>query len=267
MGLTAILLAAGRGERLRPYTDDRPKCLVELGGMTLLERQLATLRGCGIEDIVIITGYRDDTLKSGGLRRAHNARWQTTNMVETLFCAEDTFGDDMIVAYTDIVYEPRILAALLDSADDCSVVVDRAWRTYWEHRYSDPLIDAESLQIDNDGRITEIGGPVADADEIDARYVGLMRFRGPGIGALKSTRAILGSVPRQWMEERPIVQAYMTDLLMEMILTGHAVHAVETEGGWLEIDTVDDYENARFMMTQGTLARFYDPSSAETPAA
>ena len=129
--------------------------------------------------------------------------------------------------------ESRLLAALLDSSHDCSVVVDRPWRAYWEFRYSDPLIDSENLRINGVGRITEIGSPVADAREIDARYVGLMRFRGRSIGALASAHAALGSVPRPWMDERP----------------------------------VDDYEKTLALLARGNLARFYDPASLQAPAA
>ena len=66
MALRAVILAAGRGSRLHPYTENRPKCLMELGGMTLMERQLRALRGAGITDIVVVTGYRAEMLAPPG---------------------------------------------------------------------------------------------------------------------------------------------------------------------------------------------------------
>ncbi|MEE9250006.1 MAG: phosphocholine cytidylyltransferase family protein [Alphaproteobacteria bacterium] len=261
--MRAIILAAGRGRRLHPYTADRPKCLIELGGMTLIERQLTVLRGAGIDDIVIATGYRADMLELPDTRQVYNPHWETTNMVETLFCAEAAFGNDIIVTYGDIVFEPRVLAALLASTHEISVVVDRNWRAYWEHRFADPLSDAESLRLDDNGRITDIGNKVSDLEEIQAQYIGLMRYRGKGIDALRFVRAGLGSVHRPWMDERPLRKAYMTDLLMGMILTGHEVHAVEIEGGWLEIDTREDYEKARAMIADGTITCFFNPSIME----
>ena len=79
--MRAVILAAGRGSRLQAYTERAPKCLAELGGMTLIGRQLATLRDAGITDIVIATGYRGGMLEVPGTRRVHNPRWETTNMV------------------------------------------------------------------------------------------------------------------------------------------------------------------------------------------
>ncbi len=263
--MRAIILAAGRGDRLRPYTEDRPKCLTRLGGMTLIDRQLATLRGAGVADIVVVTGYRREMLDLPGTREAHNPLWAETNMVESLFRAEAEFGDDVIVSYGDIVYEPRVLEALLASPHAVAVAVDRNWRAYWECRFDDPLSDAESLRMDADGRITDIGNAVTDMDEIEAQYIGLMRFRGDGVRALKETRENIGSIRRPWMARRSVARACMTDLLMEMILRGTQVYAVPIEGGWLEIDTIADYRRTEAMIADRTITRFFDPAASRRP--
>ena len=249
--MKAVILAAGRGSRLHPFTEDCPKCLTELGGITLLDRQVATLRGAGVTDIVVVTGYLSERVTPGDTRQVHNDMWETTNMVESLFCAEDEFGNDVIVSYGDIVYEPRVLDTLLRSPHNISVVVDWQWRAYWERRFDDPLSDAESLRLDDAGLIVDIGGEAADIDDIQAQYIGLMRFRGAGIGALTAAKAGLGEPRRPWMDDRPVSQAYMTDLLMEMILKGEAVHAIVVEAGWLEIDTPKDYEIAAAVIGDG----------------
>lgn len=259
--MKAIILAAGKGSRLHPYTENTPKCLTELGGVTMINRQLRVLRAGGIDDIIIVTGFQAEQLSLPSTRQVHNADWADTNMVESLFVAESDFGDDMIVSYGDIIYEPRVLDAILAASSDTSVVVDRAWRAYWEYRFDDPLSDAESLTMDDRGRITEIGAPVDDIDSIDAQYTGLMRFRGNGIEALHQARANMGTQRRAWMSNRPKKQAYMTDLLMEMILMGVAVHSVAINGGWLEIDTVNDYENLARDFNSGDIVRFFDPNA------
>jgi choline kinase len=261
LALTVIILAAGRGSRLHPYTESCPKCLTELGGMTLLERQLATLRAGGVEDIVITTGYLAEMLKRSDLRHAHNPRWAETNMVESLFCAADNFTNDIIIAYSDIIYEPRVLRALLDSQADISVVVDRQWRALWERRFDEPLDDAETLRLDERGDILEIGQPPASFDEIEAQYIGLMRFRGGGIAALRDGYASMRTADRPWKSKRAPEQAYMTDLLSELILMEHRVHAVSVDAGWLEVDTVRDYDLYAAMFEAGTIDAFFDPAA------
>ena len=259
--MIAIILAAGRGSRLRPYTDSQPKCFTELDGVTLLDRQIAALRSVGIDDIWIVTGYRNQMIKPPGTRQCHNPRWAETNMVESLFCMADNFGDDVVVSYSDIVYEPRILDALLASPQPVSVVVDKNWQSYWEKRFSDPLSDAETLKISPEGRILEIGDKASDITEIEAQYIGLMRFKGKGVDTLKSTYAALGTIKRPWMAKRPIAKAYLTDLLMEMILRGDSVWATTVFGGWLEFDTVEDLELVEAMLAAGSLGQLYNPTT------
>lgn len=105
--MKAIILAAGRGSRMKSLTDERPKCMVELRGKTLLEWQLAALRDAGIREIAIVTGYKRELLAEQGLVEFHNPRWAQTNMVSSLACAEAWLQDEpSIVSYSDIFYSP-----------------------------------------------------------------------------------------------------------------------------------------------------------------
>ena len=248
--MKAIILCAGRGSRLYPFTENCPKCLTELAGTTLIERQIATFRAAGISEIIIVSGYLGDMLDFPGTERVSNADWAQTNMVESLFQAEPKFDDDIIVSYGDIVFEPRILSAILDSPHAISVAVDRQWRPYWEMRFAYPLSDAESLSLTSDGRILDIGQPVKTIDAIEGQYLGLMRFRQDGIDDLRRCKASLGDIRRPWLDKRSVKNAYMTDLLMEMVLTEIPVFAVPVDGGWLEIDTPSDFELASSILSR-----------------
>ena len=250
--MRGLILAAGRGSRLYPYTEECPKALTELAGKPLIQWQIDAMRTAGIDDIVIVNGYLAEMLEIDGTRQVTNHDWATTNMVDSLFCADGDFGDDLIISYSDIVYEPRIIAALSAAPHYVSVVVDTDWRRYWSARFDDPLSDAETLRLTSGGGIAEIGQKPQTLDEIEAQYIGLMRFKAAGIETLRRTKATLGDIHRDWMDARPVEKAYMTDLLMEMILRGDAVHAVPTDGGWLEIDTPEDMDLAR-RAVDGTL--------------
>ncbi len=259
--MKVFILAAGRGSRLQPYTEDCPKCLTELGGMTLIERQLATLRGAGISDIHIISGYRAERLQLPGTNQIINPDWATTNMVESLFAAEAFFDDDFIVAYSDIVYEPKVIQALINSTTDISVVVDRQWQSYWEHRFDDPLSDAESLKLDSQGYIIDIGQKVKNIDEIEAQYIGLMRFKDAGVLKLREAYDSLFLADHEWKKHRPPEKAYMTDLLMEMAHAKVKIGTVPIDSGWLEIDTVEDFETANQMFSDGSITKFFNPAA------
>ena len=147
--MTVIILAAGHGTRLRPLTNNKPKCLVELAGKPLLDHQLEVLCAAGVGDIHVVAGYRADKLDRPDFTRHINERYADTNMVSTLFVAESvmTGYSDLIISYGDIVYEPRVLSALCMVDAPISLVVDREWRRYWAARMDNPLSDAETINL------------------------------------------------------------------------------------------------------------------------
>ena len=109
----------------------------------------------------------------------------TTNMVESLFCAKDKLIDSVIVSYGDIIFESHIIEKLINSVHDICVVVDEGWKDYWETRFENPLDDAESLVIDEDGFIVDIGQKVKNIEEIQGQFVGLMKFQNDGLNNIK----------------------------------------------------------------------------------
>lgn len=239
--MKTLILAAGEGTRLRPYTLDRPKCLVEVEGVSLLDRQLSVLRSEAVGEITLIGGYRSDMLKRPGIGLELNPRYAETNMVWTLFCAESALQGDLVLAYGDIVYSREVLRALLASTADIAVTIDLDWEQYWRARNEDPLGDAETLRMDEGGRIIEIGQKPVSLDQIQGQYMGLMKFSARGIEILRDTfhRARAAGSLRGKAPEK----AYMTDLLQLMIEEGNTLSAVKVNGGWVEVDTVSDLES------------------------
>ncbi len=147
-----------------------------------LEWQLAALDAGGYGDITIATGYKSELLETYGLPTVHNAHWSQTNMVSTLLCARDLMRSEqeLIVSYSDIVFEPRVVDALAGSAGDIVTVIDRNWLDLWKLRSDDPLSDAETLRLDGEARITEIGQRPRNSKRIQGQYVGLTKFTGAG---------------------------------------------------------------------------------------
>ncbi len=238
--IRVILLVAGEGKRLRPYTLDRPKCMVEVDGISLIDRQLAVLRSEGIKDIVMIGGYKSEMLKREDIVFKTNPRYFETNMIWTLFCAEDELEGEVIVSYGDIVYSREILQELLKSKADVAVTIDKEWEGYWRARYEDPLDDAETLKLTEDNKIIEIGQKPRSLDEIEGQYMGLMKFSAEGIKQVK--KVFYKAIEADNLLGKSIETAYMTDLLQALINSGNPVTAVPVYGDWVEVDTVEDLE-------------------------
>ena len=259
--MNAIILAAGKGERLQPLTNDKPKCLVELFGKSLLEWQIATFQNSGITDITIVSGYKSDLINFPEITILKNEKYESTNMVETLFSAKEKMLDSTIVSYGDIIFEKNVLESLINSPNDISVIVDKQWKRLWGKRFQDPLSDAESLIIE-DGCIVEIGQKVNSYEKICGQYIGLMKFQGSGIDLIKrhyeeaKNQANTGTNPLN--ASLPFEKSYLTDFLYSLIRGGATIKAVPVNNGWLEIDTLSDLDLYEFLYKKGELADFLD---------
>lgn len=255
----ALILAAGQGTRLRPLTDDRPKCLVTLNGKTLLDRQVAILKSIGINNIRIATGYRSDQIEKLGYTVSYNKNYNATNMVESLFCAEDFIRDsreDLIISYGDIVYERRNLVSLLGSDDEISLMVDSNWKELWSARLENPLDDAETLIKDSGGYIKELGKKATNYNQIQGQYTGLIK-----VGKEKIDDFIKfyhGLDRRLRYDGQTFENMYMTSFLQLLINSNWKVKAVEVSGGWLEVDTVEDLNLYNKLDLNGRLSRFIE---------
>lgn len=258
--MKAIVLAAGKGTRMRPYTDDTPKGMLEFDGEPILENLRSSFVECGVDDIVVVKGYLADKIDLDGVRYYTNERYDDTNMVETLFCAEGEMDEEFVLSYSDIVFENRVLEGLLETEGDFIVTVDTDWEEYWEARYGRVDHDVESLSME-DGEITELGVPGVSVDEIDGRYVGLMRFSDRGARVLRDVYhdAKEEHEGEEWQQSGNVFRnAYMTDILQEIIDRGYTVEAHEIERGWLEFDTTEDYDKYQEWLETDRIGEFYE---------
>lgn len=254
--MKVIILAAGQGTRLRPLTDNCPKCMVEVNGESIIQRQLNIMYSCGIkeEDIIIVAGYKSEVLKEGlkdtGVHFIVNNEYGTTNMVYSLMCARGIMEeeDDILVSYGDIIYGVPVLQGILGSGEGISVTVDDGWYSYWSARCENPLDDAETLVTDQEGCLTEIGQKTTDISKIQSQYIGLMHFKGKGLEALLDTsREALErtkSGRKLWRTDRDYYKMYMTDLLQGMADEGYKLETVHIQRGWYEVDNLDDLKLA-----------------------
>jgi histidinol-phosphate/aromatic aminotransferase/cobyric acid decarboxylase-like protein/choline kinase len=133
--MKAIILAAGYGNRMRPLTDSQHKTLLDVGGKTIIGRILDALLENGVNDIVVVTGYRADELKQWltghytnlSFTFVHNPRYRQTNNIYSMALAFEaiTFDSDIILIESDLIFEPTILRRLIDSPYPTAALVDR----------------------------------------------------------------------------------------------------------------------------------------------
>lgn len=232
--MKAIILAAGRGSRMNSLTADRPKCLIELNGETLLDRQITSLSQAGIDQIGIVVGYKADLINPIGVRKFHNERWNETNMVASLHCASEWLSEETcIVSYSDIFYQKSAVEALIDCKEDLAITYDPNWKELWEKRFDDPLDDAETFQLKSGNFLSEIGKKPSSVTEIEGQYMGLLRITPKGWAEFRRVR-------RYFTFER-LKTIHMTDMLQMIINQGLInIKALPYIDDWAEFDSPSD---------------------------
>ena len=232
--MKAIILAAGRGSRMKELTKEKPKCLVKLRGKALLDWQLEALKKAGINEISIVTGYKRELLLDRKLIEFFNPRWMETNMVRSLMCADKwLMTSPCIVSYSDIFYFSNAVNTLKNSNQKISITYDPNWEQLWTRRFTNPLIDSETFKINKEQIITEIGNKPFSLNEIQGQYMGLLKF-----------------TPSSWQEVKEICSEKspkefdnldMTSLLQLIINKGNIhIKGIPYFEEWGEFDSMED---------------------------
>ena len=245
--MRAVILAAGRGSRLGPHTEDRPKCMVELAAKPLIQRQIAALRGGGVSSIGIVRGYLADKIDIQDTTYFENPRWAETNMVMSLVAAAPWLrSDSVVISYADIFYGRDIVRDLAAASGDLLVAYDRDWRSLWTRRFDDPLSDAETFRTDAGGNLIDIGRRTTDINDIQGQYMGLLKFTPEGWRAVEAVLASVDQKTRDAMD--------MTTLLRRLLGTGFPIGTLGIAGQWGEIDSSEDLELYEKMIREGDLS-------------
>jgi len=258
----AIIVAAGFEKQLLPLIQDKPKCLLDIKGKSILERQIEALHEYGIHDIVVVRGYQKDSINLPGIRYYDNNRYDDTGELFSLFCAEKEIEGPFLFLYSDILFETAVLEKLLKSHDDISLVVDRAWPEVFNAQSIRPAHPTDLVitrnppplgyrflplynQDEEQDTILKIGQHL-DPQQAHGEFIGLARFSRAGAKILRETyrESLAHYIKQRFHESESIQKAAFTDIIQEIIHRGQEVACVNIYKGWMEVDTFEDYQKA-----------------------
>lgn len=231
-----IILAAGRGSRMKELTAERPKCMLALAGRPLLHWQLDAMNKAGISRKLVVRGYAAHCL-AGDFETVDNPDWANTNMLSSLICAKNFVqeffnkgGERLLISYSDIVWHPDHAKKLLETPAHIAIAYDRLWESLWRLRFADPLSDAETFIAEN-GKLREIGAKTDDLAKIQGQYMGLLTFDDVGWQRLLACACELGE---------KTAKTDMTAFLRHLLDKGESIGAVPVDGAWCEADSESD---------------------------
>ena len=244
--MKVIILAAGKGSRLGTLTNDKPKCMLKLFNETLIEKQIKIFHSYNINDITIVTGYRSEVIDIPDVNYVKNKNYETTNINESLFCALEPSSSPILVTYSDIVFEQKIIQQMLEFTGDVGLAVNLNWKKCYQNRNMHPLSEAENVLVEN-GKILQIRKNISKSLENQqiGEFLGIMMLSSEHVKILLERYSYLKkNHVGAFHNSSSLSNAYITDMLQEIINCGVTVNPIFTEGKWCEIDTPEDLKNA-----------------------
>ena len=254
---TQVVIPAARDHRFQPdlknLLQDKPLCMVEIAGKTLLQRQLDLLHSAGLEEAVVVGGHLYEQIQAEGARLLYNPDYEECGCAHSILYARDHLKKDALVVYSDILFDRKILDRVLESPHGITLVIDRAYRRLPDRGKLPDLVRIEGsvpgskgprdLELGTFKKITSIGKKVP-ADQASHEFVGIAYLQGTGLEQVKSAweEALVKFQGRPFYEAPSVEKADFTDLLLYLIDQGIAVHGMEIEQGWSEIHSLDDYK-------------------------
>ena len=238
--MKAIILSAGQGSRLGHLTADKPKCLIEFGGRSLLDRQLDALAANGVDQAVVVTGFRDDQVEAAIARRAggpvvrtiYNPFFKVADNLGSLFIARHELTSDCLVWNGDTLVSNALMARVLANRQPgICVTIDRK-----------PAYDEDDMKVvtDGEGRLHAIGKRLPKGN-VNAESIGLLAFRD---GAAGQFRAAIESAIRA--AEGTTIW-YLR--VIHQIAQKADVWTLDIQGEeWGEVDFPEDVEAARALV-------------------
>lgn len=251
----AIILSAGFDEQLLPLTQDRPKSMLDIAGKSLLERQIETLSRCGIRDVIVVRGYKKEAIQLPNIRCYDNDDFAKGYILSSLFRVKHELEGRCLLLYGDILFDQTIVEKLLKSSGDLSLVVDRAWKDQRPETrpqaFPPELVITDSvprngyrfLPSTRPARVRQIGRTL-DPARANGEFIGMALLSSRGA---KAVREIYEQVSRthrrkRFHEAKSVKVAGLTDLFQEAVNRRCKVQAVDIYKGWMEIDTLEDYQ-------------------------
>ena len=230
--MKAIVLCAGKGGRLRPLTEDTPKCLLEIGSKTILERILESLGGAGIQETLLVVGFRQDRVRDlarekgiNGIGFVVNEKYESTNTAYSLRLALIRMDSDFLLINGDMLFDGLILQDLIRHPQPNCVVVDRRIR-----------LAAEEVKVQAiDGQVLKIG-----------KYLKPEESLGEAIGICKFSREVIPALSAVFddLECKGELHHYFEKGIERLCEDSVRFGILLTEKPWIEIDTPDDWDYA-----------------------
>ena len=247
--MKVIIIGAGSGKRINSKAKATPKCLLKINSKTILENQISLFKKNNIDEIIVITGPHYEKFNIKNLKYVHDSEHYKHDILGSLMVSEDYICDDVLILYSDILFDNSILNQILDSKTDIRIAVDLDWIKAYDGRTEHPTSEAENVLLDENLELIEIRKNIKNNDNGKiGEFLGIMKLSKNGCKLFKKRFNELKKSHSGIFHTAPSLEkAYVTDMIQELIDSKITVKPIFVDGKWCEIDTNQDLQRAKIL--------------------
>jgi len=248
--MKVIIIAAGTGTRLGKEVSKLPKALLEVNGQTILSRQISILKKMGIGEIIVITGPYTEKFPSIDVTYVNDRDYDEHDMLGSLIVAKDYIEGDILITYSDILFDENVLRQIIQQECDIGIAIDMDWKQAYEGRTLHPLTEAENVLLDDNKNVLKIQKNIKSNTDMVGEFLGLIKLSSHGAKILTDEfEYLLANHTETFHSAISLKKAYITDLIQELVNSKLVVTPILISGNWCEIDTIQDLERAQKMFS------------------
>ena len=248
--MNAIIIAAGSGKRIGDNLKSIPKALININGKPIINYQIEVLKQLGIEDIIVITGKYSEKFMIKNVRYIDDKDHEKHDILGSLMEGKNFLKGDVIVLYSDIIFESKIIQQMLNSKGEISIAIDMNWEKNYEGRTDHPKSEAENVLINENGNILQIKKNIINDNSSVGEFLGIIKFSNNGTDVfVDKYEENVEKNQGKFHGASSILKSYLTDMLQELIDSKIKLEPVFISGKWCEVDTMQDLKNAEQKFT------------------
>jgi choline kinase len=239
--MKSIIIAAGSGKRIPEFTKKIPKSMIKINNKSILKRQIDIMRKFKIEKIAIIKGYKSNKINFKKVEYFYNLNFKKNEQLDSFFSAHKWFNDDLLVTFSDIIYQDSILKKVLKSKYNISLAIQKNWKRRYKDRYDHPHNQADKVSIKKQN-IVKIGKKLSERDT-DGEFLGIFKIK----------KNFCEKIIKEYKSLKNIKDTRKLQLhnfFNYLIKKKMVLSPIYVDGKFMEIDTFNDFKIAKTIFSK-----------------
>ena len=239
--MKSIIIAAGSGRRIPEFSKLIPKSLIKINNKPILKRQIDLMRECKIDKICIVKGFKANKINFKKIKYFYNKNHRQNEQLDSLFSAKEAFTDDLLISFSDIIYDISILKMLIKSKHNFTIAIQKNWKKKYKYRFDHPIEQADKVFIKNN-IIKDIGKKLS-IDKTNGEFLGIFKLSKKMCNIIVDEYNLLKKTKKTKKLQVHHFFQYLIKRKINIIPT-------YVSGKYMEIDTFNDYKIAMDMFSE-----------------